>query len=445
MLATVFGDVHDIGKNLVNTILTNNGYTVYDLGKQVPMNTILEKAVEVRGRRDRPLGAAGLDLEADAGLRAGAGRARPRVPGHHRRRRDQPRFRPAHRASSTTASATSIPGVFYAKDAFEGLEIMDSLTGDPRPARSVRRSERARRPKRARERDRRERRAAPATAGRRARRSQSPTFRARRSSGARTSTTSTCANSGRASISRASTGSRGAAPTSKARRGSALCARSSSRGSSAFKRRPKRERLLEPRVVYGYFPAAGVRRRRDPLRSGRPARARSRASAFARQAGGEHLSLADYLREPVDGARERRRRAAGRDRRRDVSRAHRSAASRRRLQRVVLPARLLRAVGRGARRWTHDRVRRELGLPDGPRQALLVGLRRVSGSLAARARVALARRRERASAPSSPRRSRSFPSSRRPRSSSTTRRRRTLTPAPSRATRRVRRTVPRRQ
>ncbi len=37
VLATVFGDVHDIGKNLVGTILTNNGYTVYDLGKQVPI------------------------------------------------------------------------------------------------------------------------------------------------------------------------------------------------------------------------------------------------------------------------------------------------------------------------------------------------------------------------------------------------------------------------
>ena len=48
VLATVFGDVHDIGKNLVNTILSNNGYTVYDLGKQVPLNTILDKAVEVQ-------------------------------------------------------------------------------------------------------------------------------------------------------------------------------------------------------------------------------------------------------------------------------------------------------------------------------------------------------------------------------------------------------------
>ena len=34
VLCTVYGDVHDIGKNLVKTILTNNGYSVYDLGKQ---------------------------------------------------------------------------------------------------------------------------------------------------------------------------------------------------------------------------------------------------------------------------------------------------------------------------------------------------------------------------------------------------------------------------
>ncbi|MDE3070883.1 MAG: dihydropteroate synthase, partial [Acidobacteriota bacterium] len=46
VLATVFGDVHDIGKSLVNTILTNNGYTVVDLGKQVPIGTILDAAQE---------------------------------------------------------------------------------------------------------------------------------------------------------------------------------------------------------------------------------------------------------------------------------------------------------------------------------------------------------------------------------------------------------------
>src|SRR5215216_5486645 len=46
VIATVFGDVHDIGKSLVNTILTNNGYTVIDLGKQVPIDTIINAAVD---------------------------------------------------------------------------------------------------------------------------------------------------------------------------------------------------------------------------------------------------------------------------------------------------------------------------------------------------------------------------------------------------------------
>ena len=72
VLATVYGDVHDIGKNLVKTILSNNGFTVHDLGKQVPVATIIEKAVETQRRRDRPLRAARLDLEADAVLRGGA-------------------------------------------------------------------------------------------------------------------------------------------------------------------------------------------------------------------------------------------------------------------------------------------------------------------------------------------------------------------------------------
>jgi len=48
VLATVYGDVHDIGKNLVRTILSNNGYTVYDLGKQVPVSVIIAKAQEVK-------------------------------------------------------------------------------------------------------------------------------------------------------------------------------------------------------------------------------------------------------------------------------------------------------------------------------------------------------------------------------------------------------------
>jgi len=47
ILATVRGDVHDIGKNLVDIILTNNGYTVHNLGIKVPINVIVEKYKEL--------------------------------------------------------------------------------------------------------------------------------------------------------------------------------------------------------------------------------------------------------------------------------------------------------------------------------------------------------------------------------------------------------------
>ena len=97
VIATVFGDVHDIGKSLVNTILTNNGYTVVDLGKQVPIsNDHRRRGQEHEADGDRPVGAARLDLQADAAVRPGAARARARVPGADRRRRDQPRLRPPH-------------------------------------------------------------------------------------------------------------------------------------------------------------------------------------------------------------------------------------------------------------------------------------------------------------------------------------------------------------
>ena len=48
VLGTVYGDVHDIGKNLVKTIFENNGYAVHDLGKQVPLQSFLDKIEEVR-------------------------------------------------------------------------------------------------------------------------------------------------------------------------------------------------------------------------------------------------------------------------------------------------------------------------------------------------------------------------------------------------------------
>lgn len=47
LLHTVEGDVHDIGKNIVRTIMSANNYTVIDLGRNAPVKTVIEKAQEL--------------------------------------------------------------------------------------------------------------------------------------------------------------------------------------------------------------------------------------------------------------------------------------------------------------------------------------------------------------------------------------------------------------
>ena len=47
ILATVHGDIHDIGKNIVRLLLENYGYDVTDLGRDVPPEVIADKAVEL--------------------------------------------------------------------------------------------------------------------------------------------------------------------------------------------------------------------------------------------------------------------------------------------------------------------------------------------------------------------------------------------------------------
>ena len=131
VLATVFGDVHDIGKSLVNTILTNNGYTVIDLGKQVPIQTIVDAAQEheataiglsallVSTSKQMPaciseLHAKGLDFPVLIGG-AAINRAfsyRALYPG------------------GKDSDELYEPGVFYCKDAFEGLAVMDQLVDE---------------------------------------------------------------------------------------------------------------------------------------------------------------------------------------------------------------------------------------------------------------------------------------------------------------------------
>ena len=126
LVATVYGDVHDIGKNLVKTILSNNGYNVVDLGKQVPADTIINRAVEE---------------EADAiGLSAllvSTSKQMPLIVNELQRRglnfpvlvggaAINQRF--GRRILQTENGTFYEPGVFYCKDAFEGLATMDALS-----------------------------------------------------------------------------------------------------------------------------------------------------------------------------------------------------------------------------------------------------------------------------------------------------------------------------
>ena len=137
VLATVFGDVHDIGKSLVNTILTNNGYTVVDLGKQVPIRTILDAAKEHDATAIGLQRAARLDLEADAAVRPGAAPAAASSSRCSSAARRSTATSACARCTRTGRSPTTIyePGVFYCKDAFEGLHKMDQIVdGEARDA-----------------------------------------------------------------------------------------------------------------------------------------------------------------------------------------------------------------------------------------------------------------------------------------------------------------------
>ena len=139
--------------------------------------------------------------------------------------------------------------------------------------------------------------------------------------GARTSTTSTCASFGRASTCAASSGCRGARANTKGDAFERLvCAKSSSRGCNAIRTKRCAAESCSRASSTAIFrrPAQGddviFYDPDDPTRE-------IARMTFPRQAGGEHLSLADYLREPDGRRSERRRRAADRDGRRAAARS----------------------------------------------------------------------------------------------------------------------------
>jgi 5-methyltetrahydrofolate--homocysteine methyltransferase len=123
VLATVKGDVHDIGKNLVDIILTNNGYRVVNLGIKQPIEDILRASEE---HKADAIGMSGLLVKSTLIMRDNLelmnerGITVPVVLGGAAltRRYVEDDLRSLYNGA-----------LFYAKDAFAGLHTMDELTG----------------------------------------------------------------------------------------------------------------------------------------------------------------------------------------------------------------------------------------------------------------------------------------------------------------------------
>ncbi len=130
MLATVKGDVHDIGKNLVDIILSNNGYKVVNLGIKQPADTIIHAAQE---HKADAIGLSGLLVKSTLEMKyviqdleqqevwsypvicGGAALTRKYVEDDLRREYSN--------------------AVFYAEDAFAGLHVMEDLASSGREPR----------------------------------------------------------------------------------------------------------------------------------------------------------------------------------------------------------------------------------------------------------------------------------------------------------------------
>jgi 5-methyltetrahydrofolate--homocysteine methyltransferase len=122
VLATVKGDVHDIGKNLVDIILTNNGYEVHNLGIKIGIAEMIEKALEVNADA---IGMSGLLVKSTLIMRENLEEL------NQRNLAELPIIL-GGAALTRTYVERDLRGVydgrvFYGKDAFEGLHTMDKL------------------------------------------------------------------------------------------------------------------------------------------------------------------------------------------------------------------------------------------------------------------------------------------------------------------------------
>lgn len=124
VLATVSGDVHDIGKNLVDIILTNNGFEVHNIGIKQPLSTMLEAVERVKADA---LGMSGLLVKSVAVMEQNL---------HEMNERgiDVPVMLGGaaltrHYAEGKLRSIYKGP-LYYGKDAFEGLSVCDALAAN---------------------------------------------------------------------------------------------------------------------------------------------------------------------------------------------------------------------------------------------------------------------------------------------------------------------------
>ncbi len=122
VLATVKGDVHDIGKNLVDIILTNNGYKVVNLGIKQPLGNILAAAEE---HRAHAIGMSGLLVKSTVVMRENMlemtrqGLDLPVMLGGAALTRQY--------VEQDCVAAYGAGRVAYARDAFDGLHLMDRI------------------------------------------------------------------------------------------------------------------------------------------------------------------------------------------------------------------------------------------------------------------------------------------------------------------------------
>ncbi len=125
VLATVRGDVHDIGKNLVDIILTNNGYRVINLGIKQPIGAILEAAIE---HKADAVGMSGLLVKSTVVMRENLeemsrqGLSLPVMLGGAALTR---RY-----VEEDCVKSYASGRVAYARDAFDGLGLMDKIVNN---------------------------------------------------------------------------------------------------------------------------------------------------------------------------------------------------------------------------------------------------------------------------------------------------------------------------